>query len=505
MKPNGRVQLYPMLRLAVFLVAGIVVGEQLYGVLSVSVWFVGLVVVSLFAFVVRKYCFWQTAMLFLAFFMLGGCVTVYSLDKVNMTLPEGRVGYSAVVVSQPAETGKTVRCDIIVTDCGRPFKVRAAFFHDERSAKLRPGDGVRAVSVLEKPTNYGTSDFDYRRYLLYHGIAATTFLYIDDWHGASVSMDGLTYLERTKIAALRFRDGLLEKFEDLGTGGQEYAILAAMTLGERVDIPDELNDDYSVSGALHVLSLSGLHLSIIYAMLLLLFFRRRHSVVAQSLIVSAVWAYVFIVGLPVSAVRSAVMLTVYSVVTLLNRNSMSLNTLALAALVLLVANPLNFYDVGFQLSFMSVMCIVIFYRPLYLLLPQAARDVAPVRWLWQMSAVSVAAQLGAAPLVAFYFGRFSCYFLLTNFIVIPASTVILYGAVFVVLSGWWAWLQLSLVKLLYAVVSLMNTVVSFMASLPGAGIEGIELNLLQLALVYVVIFSVYALSFYARKMRWNRV
>lgn len=505
MKLNGQIQLYPVLRLAVFLVTGIVVGEKLYGVLPVSVWFAGFMASLLSAFFVMRSYLWQTVIIFLSFFMLGGCITSYTLDKVNVEMPSGRVAYSAVVVSQPEPKGKVVRCDIVVTDYGQPFKVRASFFRDGRSEQLRAGDGIRACSVLEKPKNFGSSDFDYKCYLLYHGTAATTFLYIDDWCWTVVNIEGLSLLERTRVAALRFRDDILARFDGIGVGGQEYAILAAMSLGERVDISDELNEDYAVSGALHVLSLSGLHLSIIYAMLMLVFFRRKRSVMAQVLIVSAIWTYVFIVGLPVSAVRSAIMLTVYSFVTLLNRNSMSLNTLAVAAVILLITNPLNFYDVGFQLSFVSVMCIVVFYRPIYLLLPQSARDVAPVRWVWQMTAVSFAAQLGAAPLVAFYFGRISCYFLLANFIAIPASTVILYGVVVLVLSGWWTWLNALTVKLLSIVVSFMNAGVSYVASLPGSSIEGVNINLLQLTMVYVIIFSVYVLSFYLKKLRWNRV
>lgn len=135
-----------------------------------------------------------------------------------------------------------------------------------------------------------------------------------------------------------------------------------MTLGERVSMSDDMTDDYSASGALHILSLSGMHLGIIYAMLLLLFFKRRSSVIVQVIIVTAVWTYVFIAGLPVSAVRSAVMLSVCSFVNLLNRDKISLNVLAVAAFSVLVVNPLNLYDVGFQMSFMSVMFIIVFIR-----------------------------------------------------------------------------------------------------------------------------------------------
>ena len=355
------------------------------------------------------------------------------MSRVDVDFADSEVKYSAVIVSPPVVAGKTVRCDLLLADRNRPLKIRAIFYRDRRAELLRAGGGVEVSSVLERPQNFWASDFDYRSYLLRHGFAGTTFIYVTDWRGAPVSLEALSYLERVKIAALKFRNTLLSKLKAMGVGGQDYAVLAAMTLGERVAISDQLNDDYSVSGALHVLSLSGLHLSIIYAMLSFLFFRWRRSVVAQALVVCAVWAYVFVAGLPVSAVRSAVMLTVYSFVSLLNRDRMSLNTLAVAALVVLLSSPLSFYDVGFQMSFVSVLFIILLYRPLYSLMPRKAAEVPVVRWVWGMIVVSVAAQVGVAPLVAFYFGRFSCYFILTNFIVIPASTVILYGVVLMAL------------------------------------------------------------------------
>lgn len=500
MKSNGRIQLYPMLRVVAFLVVGIVAGDKSYGLLSAEIWFGCFTASVVAAVLVRKWCVAQTAMLFAALVFLGGCLTAHRLSCINIGLPEGETVYSAVVSSRPEMTEKTVRCDMIVVGGGRPFKVKASFYRDANAEQLKVGEGVRVTSVLEKPANYAGSTFDYARYLTYHGYSATTFVYSDCWHGAVVDLSSLSLVKRAELAALRYRDVLLARMRSFGAVGEGYSVLAAMTLGERVSMSDELNEDYSVSGAMHVLSLSGLHLGIIYAMLLLLFFKRSRMVTAQVLIICAIWVYVFIAGLPVSAVRSAVMLTVYSLISLLNRDKMSLNTLSVAAVALLVANPLNFYDVGFQMSFMSVMFIIILYQPLYLLLPQRARDVSAVRWVWQMTAVSVAAQVGVAPLVAYYFGRFSCYFLLANFVVVPASTVILYGAAALLLSSWLPVVQKALCLLLVRVAEWMNAAVSFIASLPGASIDGINMNLLQLTLVYVIIFSLYVLSFYVRKM-----
>ena len=340
MKVNGRMQLYPMLRVTVFLVAGIVLGTWLREHVSASMWYAALLVSLVLSLIAKGRAVLQTVMLFAACVCLGGGLVVHELSVVDVALPEGETDFKAVVVSTPVVAGKVVRCDMLITDRPRPIKVRASFYRDGKTEALRPGVGIKGRTQLEKPASFAGSTFDYGRYLLFHGYSATAFMYVDDWQGCRVSLESLSSIERTKIVALRLREKLLDVFRQSGVDGQVYAVLAAMTLGERVSMSEEMTDDYSVSGALHVLSLSGLHLGIIYAMLMLMFFRRRNSVVVQSVIVLAVWTYVFIAGLPVSAVRSAVMLTVYSFVSLLNRDKISLNVLSVAAFAVLVANPL---------------------------------------------------------------------------------------------------------------------------------------------------------------------
>lgn len=390
----------------------------------------------------------------------------------------------------------------MIADVNHPVKVKASIYRDERADKLCVGDGIKAVSLLEKPSGYADSDFDYGRYLLYHGYVATTFIYIDEWSKAVVDLTRLSLIQRTRIAALVFRDRLLRRYTDMGFSGQAYAVLAAMTLGDKSSLSDRLKEDYSVSGASHILALSGLHLGIIYAILSLIFLRRRWQIASQVLILLAIWTYVFIVGMSASVVRSAVMITVYSFVSLLNRNKMSLNTLAVAAVVILIVNPLYLYDVGFQMSFAAVFFIILFYRPVLNLIPGCVMGIPVIRQIWQMMSVSFAAQIGVAPLIAFYFGRFSCYFLLTNIIVVPAATIILYGVVLMAALSFVPYLQTLLSALLLKVVVLLNSGVSFVAELPGASIDGIAIGLLQLVLIYVAIFSFSVLVVYAKKMMW---
>lgn len=500
MKVNGQIQLYPVLRIVLFFAIGIILGVELFGHISSKLWYVAFIISLVLAVVVKGYSIAQTVVLFMACLCLGGCLAERELSSVRVDVPDGEVCYEAVVVSPLEEAGKVMRCDLLITNWPRPVKIRASIFKDARAEQLKPGNGLRVRSKLEKPASFAGSTFDYGCYLLFHGYSFTTFLYVDDWSGDVVSLEKLSIVERSKIKALQLRGQLLDNFKKLGIEGQDYAVLAAMTLGERVSMSDDMTDDYSASGALHILSLSGMHLGIIYAMLLLLFFKRRSSVIVQVIIVTAVWAYVFIAGLPVSAVRSAVMLSVCSFVNLLNRDKISLNVLAVAAFSVLVVNPLNLYDVGFQMSFMSVMFIIVFYPVFYYVMPQRIRNIRVVNYIWQMTAVSLSAQLGVAPLVALYFGRFSCYFLLANFAVIPLSAVILYGVVFIMLFAWLPWLQGILSVIVVKAVELMNAGVSFVASLPGASIDGINTNPVQVSMLYILMFSIYFLLPYLRKL-----
>ena len=103
-----------------------------------------------------------------------------------------------------------------------------------------------------------------------------------------------------------------------------------------------------------------------------------------------------------------------------------------------------------------------------------------------MVAVSIAAQIGVAPLIAYYFGRFSCYFLLTNFIVIPAATIILYLALGALLIP-------SIGIILANIVGLLNTTLLYIASLPGATIEGMHPSVMLTASIYGIIFASYYL------------
>lgn len=308
-------------------------------------------------------------------------------------------------------------------------------------------------------------------------------------------------------AALSFREQMVDRFREVGLTDQEMAVVSAMTLGDKSRINKELRQDYSRTGASHVLALSGLHLGIIYFVFSLMTerWRRRyhHALrpVIEGVILLTIWAYVFLVGLSPSVVRAAIMITVYSLLSLQNRNKASLNTLAFAALIMLVIRPMNIFDIGFQLSFVAVAFILLFERHIYSLLPPLTNPV--LRWLWRLTSVSLSAQLGVAPLTAYYFHQVSCSFLLTNLVVVVMTTLIIYLSLLFFLLMWLPSLQTWIVIPLSALTRWQNTFLQKIASLPGAAIEHIHLHPLQVLMVYVIIFALYAMiyriSLYKRK------
>ena len=469
----------PLLRLTICLMAGIVIGDIIGG----GYWLLlFLAMAVMLALLLWRHALLQSLAIAVCFVLLGWLLVQRQEASLRVQWPEGEVCYEAVVLSEPVEKSKTMAVDIMLIQSRQ--KLKCYLYKDERSRNIKIGDGLRIQSRIKENSDWHRGTFDYRRYLEIHGFVGSTFVASWKWRKAVVSLDGLSRLERTKLFFLKQRSRLLQRFAEEEGNSAQYAVLAAMALGDKSALTKELKDVYAVTGASHVLALSGLHLGIIYALLSLLIVGRRWQMVSQLLIVLCIWAFVFLVGMSTSVVRSATMLTVYALLSLGHRDKMTVNTLAFTAIVMLIVNPLSLYDVGFQMSFMAVFAILVL-MPLfegvfpreYLLSHQT------VRWLWTMVAVSVSAQIGVAPLIAYYFGRFSTYFLLTNFIVIPAATLILWLSPVVLLFP-------SLAYLLLYIVKCLNTVLEQIAAWPGASIEALHPSVLQTAMIYVVILCI---------------
>lgn len=396
---------------------------------------------------------------------------------------------SAVVLSEPAERPKTIGVDVLAFGCGQDgcsipsFRngriLRCYIAKDERSRTLGLGDEI--VLTVRPPR--GNSHTQPSRPHGRAGSASFFFVGSRDWHPGGTALSQLSRWQRLRLWFLCKRHVLLQKYHEMNAAKEEYAVLAAMTLGDKSGQMKELRDTYSVSGASHILAISGLHVGIVYMLLTWFMLGRRRSWLLQVVLVAAIWAFALLTGLSASVTRAATMISVYAVFSGRGGRASGLNILCFAAIVMLVADAGTLFDVSFQLSFAAVFAILLF-MPLLQSLCQPQNRV--LRWVWNIMLVSTCAQMGTAPLVAYYFGRLPVYFLLTNLFVIPAATVILFGSLLSLVF------PLAGVALLW-VVRLMNGLLRLIASLPGASIDGLRPTPLQVALTYVLFLLCYGI------------
>ena len=495
---TSRLQLFPLLRVALFLLAGIILGEILYCHVPPLAWLIAFGVMLIGVLFCRRWPVAQSVLLLLAT-LLAGCLLVTHAEKRRqVSWSDAPVTYEAVILSEPVQRGKVIQFDMMLADSvSRGYKIKASLLRDtvqERYRRLHMGDGIRARSVVEQPRQFAASRFDWPFYLRVHGFVGTTFIYYRDWQKAAVSTEMVPAWDRVRLRMQHLRQSLLQRCSGMGLSEEAAALLSAMTLGSKQALSSATRDVYQATGVSHVLALSGLHLGIIYMLLTWLLPRRRHEVLRQTVLVAAIWVYVLLVGMPPSVVRAATMITIYAVTRLLNRRAQPLNTLSLAAIILMIANPLCIYDVGFQLSFMAVLFILLFFRPVYRLLPERwTTRWWPLRWLWSLVVMSLVAQAGTAPLVMHHFGTFSLYFLPANLIVVPLAMALIYGMLLLLLLTPFAVVQGWLAEVLSTLIAWQNAALTTIASWPGATIENIHLSTLQTWMLYAMIFLLAAI------------
>lgn len=310
----------------------------------------------------------------------------------------------------------------------------------------------------------------------------------------------LSSLDRTLLKVGECRGDIERKLQELNIKDQDYAVITAMVLGDKTSLDKETKDAYSISGTSHVLAVSGLHIGIIFQIIILLLGGNKKTKFAIILSTLSIWSYVILIGMPASGIRSATMISIYCFALLAQKDALSINNLCLAYCIMLLISPLYLFDISFQMSFLAVLSILVFYPSLVKILK--SQNVLG-KWCWNLLCVSIAAQIGTIPLVAYYFGRISCASLLTSFVAIPSATLILYLCAIILIlvpltSLLWIGevatylLQLS-VRCLTGITQFDNTFFRLISQIPGASIENVKINLPMLILIYLMIILGYML------------
>jgi len=339
------------------------------------------------------------------------------------------------------------------------------------------GDKIRFIARLEAPQNF--SDFDYKNYLAKDGIYAMARW--PEIEPVSENNGNPIYAELLRIKH-QLKRGAGESLP-----APQNSLLIAILLGDQSGLGEELKEKLNVSGLRHLSAVSGAHVAImaqvIVPFLIALGWWRQKALWATIVFV---WLFVAMIGLPASAVRAAVMGSLAMFAKIIGRPGDTLRIIAIAGAAMVWQNPLILrFDVGFQLSFLAVLGMVFFARPV----EKKIGFVRP-KFARQALSVALAAQIFTLPLVVYNFGYVSSYGLLANVLVEPlVSFITIYGFVLAICGAISPVLGWILFFPIWLALSYLLAVNDFFAGLPGAKLN-FEINFIWLALAYAVLAAI---------------
>jgi len=506
----------PFVRLLLVYLFGIVVGFYVKPNAPVYLWLIVIAVLCISSFLIiilikrfenfRSYKY--LSILFYLFLFFIGWSFMWKLHPSILIThfshlqSQALIGY---IDDEPKITKTTVRFPLKVTQILQDgieslstgnllVNIRFDSLSAETISKFQYGNEFLISSnySLVNPS-YNPDEFDYQSYLANHLI----------WHQVNLSIDDmvLTGSERGSYFirhALLFRQRMIEKLGQSFTNSDALAIVSALVLGYRNQLDQDIINTFSATGTIHVLSVSGLHVGIIFFVFSTLFFwmkRGSWKIVRAIFLIVLIWAYAFVTGLSPSALRASIMISFGIIALTVSRKNNIYNTVSSSAFFLLLYNPRFITDIGFQLSYLSVLGIVYLYPKLNSLVVVKNKILSS---LWSYAAISVSAQLATFPLVLFYFHVFPVYFLPANILIILPATWVLYLGIVVLLipygiiHSWFSWMLENLTVL-------VNRTLLLFEQLPNAVLKGIWIEAWQYLLLYAILLGIISFLFFRKR------
>ncbi len=454
-------------------------------------------VVVIVAFKISYKFRWMTGLLIGLSLFSAGVTTVICTKPQRPTSHEPastRQLLVAEITEPPRQSTRTIR---LIVKTFRFDSIRRSLTEDgkkllflprtDQSLSLSYGDWILFSSWLN-PIRGASNPYAFDPAAYYHrkGVFSQAWVDSTQWEPA---------LGRNRYSVRRFafnlRSKLLNILRENQIKGDEFAVASALLLGYVNEIDKELRKDYASSGAMHILAVSGMHVGIIFLFLefSLSFLNRRKQGpwIKAVLMILVIWGYALITGLSPSVFRAAIMLSFVIAGRTTRRKPETLNVVAAAMLIMLISEPRLLLNIGFQFSYLAVFGILFLYKPLVNLLPVSAWFPAKI---WALVSVSIAAQLATFPLALHAFHQFPNYFILTNILVVPLASLIIYAGIGVLSVSAVPWLSLLVATGLSFLVRLLNTAIRFVEGLPGSTTTGIYISGLDTLFLYMLIIFV---------------
>lgn len=497
----------PLIKFCLVFIIGIIIAHyyRLCSDIFIGIFFLIVSVAFIFEIFIKHSIIWKNIIIEIiiikAVLFAGIVITIIKTDDnqnhhfSNFISTDKKINYQSLIkLSSPIKINeKSVKIEGEVKEIKYPYskfsvtgKTVIYLDKDSLSRSLLPGDNIVVYSsftMLKGVTNPG--QFNYQNYLEKKQIEYVNYTN-NNWQFIS-----------SEFSLIRFaticRNYCVNSFEKAGLNGSELAIASALTFGYKDDLENDVKSSFSSAGAMHVLAVSGLHVGIIY-LIFISFFKmilipERYKWVVYILILFILWFYTFVSGLTPSVVRACTMFSFFILADAINKSANVFNILAASAIFLLIVDPFLIMQVSFQLSYLAVLGI------LYLQ-PKINRLFVSRFWIinkvWDLTTVSIAAQLATFPLTIYYFHQFPNYFVLTNLLVIPMAFVILIIGIVIIILSFYNPLTFFLGSLYYLVLKIFYKSINFINHIPGSNSKGFSINLFETISIYLLLLLIIA-------------
>ncbi|MDP4263655.1 MAG: ComEC/Rec2 family competence protein [Bacteroidota bacterium] len=497
----------PFIRLLVPLAAGIIL-QWHWPVSLITCWIllvfclVAGISFSLLSFFYRYRFGWLNGIGFtMAFLCVGAILTGYKdIRYSNRWFRNFYTENTCMIVSldeplvEKTKSFKTNADVLYILKDGKKIKVKGkiiVYFRKDQPDSLLHLLDYGTELILNKPLQEikspgNPAGFDYKQYCLFQGITHQVYLQRGEFEVTGTKEKSLinSLLNAIQEKVLRILRTNIKKEKEMG-------LAEALLIGYKDDLDKSLVQSYSNTGVVHIIAISGMHLGLIYWLLVQLLrpLRRiKYTRLLQPIfIISGLWLFSLLAGGQPSVFRSAVMFTCIVAAQSFKRKGSIYNTLAFSAFILLCYDPFWLWDAGFQLSYSAVVSIVIFMKPIYNWFDIKNKLLDLV---WKLNAVSLAAQILTVPFSLYHFHQFPVYFLLTNFMAVPLSSIIVLGEILLCGISFIPSLAVIVGKILLWLIRLMDNYVQRIELLPFSLWDGLQINISQAILLFAVVAGI---------------
>lgn len=504
---------FPLIKITFGFILGLITAYYLQLTLPISI---GSVVIALLLFLsaywinLRKNTkspYFEIATLFLSF-TLGGCILLlhndYNHDTNYSNYPVAfqKSNWIEGVIREKLKSNEyNDRFIVLVKKINHQHKKGKILLNLGKSTRnqfLEVGHQLRFKTKL-KPTSSpkNPSQFDYAAYLKNKQIYAQAYV---------ESKNILYHPSQVKdiwFFTSKLRNTIASNLEKSGFDHTSLAVAMALFLGQQQDIDSDITKDYQFAGAVHVLSVSGLHIGFIILVLNFLMQpipnTRSGRFLKVTISIVSLIAFGFLAGLAPSVLRSITMFSFVAIGHYLRRSTNIYNTLAVSMLLILLVQPYFIFDIGFQLSYAALFFIV-WLQPL--LSSYWKPQTKVMQFFWDILTVSFAAQLGTLPLSIFYFHQFPGLFFVTNLVVLPLLSVIMTVGVFIMTASLFTVLPMWCYKPLEWGITIMNEIIHWVASFEDFIFTNIPSNSYLLLSSYILLA---AMILCWKKISFNRL